>query len=308
MEESPSAQQQPGEPEGPLVTALIVSYNSGEALHRCVAALEASQGRDRMEILVVDQGSRDGSAALDADFPDITPLRLPKHFGMTKARNIGVRTAKGEYLLLLAPEVTVRPDTAITMAQRMIADSSIGLAAPRLSGASGQPLPQTAPFPAAGDLSAWATAGVPWRAAEGTGAPAASGGGAIPAECLSSRALMVRRQTIVGMNYFDERFGQYWSDVEMCFRVRRGGKNALVFSDLSVTDAGEPAPPSNWVAALEADRRLGAIAFAGKHFGTGTQVGLYLSQLLGALGSPGGFGAFSRILSGQKVDGTEQFD
>jgi GT2 family glycosyltransferase len=297
MEESPSAQQQPDGPEGPLVTALIVSHNSRAALERCLTSLEASQERDRLEILVVDQGSRDGSATVDAEFPSITPLRLPKHFGMTKARNIGVRTAKGEYLLLLSPEVMVRPDTAITLAQRMQADSSIGLAAPRLTDASGQPVPQTAPFPTAADLGAWAKSGVPFRASTGG-----------PAECLSSRALMVRRQTIVGMNYFDVRFGEFWSDVEMCFRVRRGGKNALVFSDLSVTDEGQPDPPSNWTAALEADRRLGAVAFAGKHFGTASQIGLYLSQLLGVLGSPGGFGAFSRMLSGQKVDGTEVLD
>ena len=94
----------------------------------------------------------------------------------------------------------------------------------------------------------------------------------------------------------------------MCFRVRRGGKKALVYTDLSVTDDGAPPPPANWIAALEADQRLGAVAFAGKHFGTGAQIGLYLSQLLGSLGSPGGFGAFSRMLSSQKVDGTEQFD
>ena len=300
MEESSPAQPQHVEPEGPLVTALIVSHNSGEALHRCVAALEASQQRDRLEILIVDQGSRDGSATIDEEFPGITPLRLPKHFGMTKARNIGVRTAKGEYLLFLSPEVVVRPETAMTLAERMIADSTVGPAAPLLTDASGSPAPQVTAFPNANDLAAWAKGGVPWRQVTGEGA--------IPAECLSIRALMVRRQTIVGMNYFDERFGETWSDVEMCYRVRRGGRNPLVYSDLPVVDEGEPPAPESWTAALEADRRLGAVAFAGKHFGTGAQIGLYLSQLLGSLGSPGGFGAFSRMLSYQKVDGTEQFD
>ena len=300
MEESSSAHPQPEAPDGPLVTALIVSHNSGQALHRCLASLEASRNREQLEILVIDQGSQDGSATIDTEFPRITPLRLPKYFGITKARNIGVRTAKGEYVFLLSPEVTIQPETAIALAQRMQADSSVGLAAPRLLEVSGQPKPQVAGFPGPGDLGAWAKGGVPWQA---TGAE-----GAVPAECLSSRALMVRRQTIVGMNYFDERFGEFWSDIEMCYRVRRGGKNPLVYADLSVTDEGQPAPGANWVAALEADRRLGAVAFAGKHFGMKAQIGLYLSQLLGALGSPGGFGAFSRMLSSQKVDGTEQFD
>lgn len=298
MEDSSAAQAHQEEPQGPLVTALIVSHNSGEALRRCVAALEASEGRDRMEILVVDQGSRDGSAAVDEGFPGITPLRLPKHFGMTKARNIGVRTAKGEFLLFLAPEVTVKPDTAMRLAERMQSEPGLALSAPRLTGENGQPLPQIAPLPDAASLSAWVRSRVPWQTAE-TGGRVGT---------LSSRALMVRRQTIVGMNYFDERFGEYWSDIEMCYRVSRGGKHATVFPDLSVTDSGEPARPASWGPALEADWRLGSIAFAGKHLGMGAQIGLYLSALLGALGSAGGFGAFSRILSSQKVDGTEQFD
>lgn len=298
MEDSSAAQAHQEEPLGPLVTALIVSHNSGEALHRCVASLEASEGRDRMEILVVDQGSRDGSATIDADFPGITPLRLPKNFGMTKARNIGVRTAKGEFLLFLTPEVTVKPDTALRLAERMRSDPAIGLSAPTLTGESGQPLPQVAPLPDAAHLSAWVRNRVPWQSPQPDG----------PVGTLSSRALMVRRQTIVGMNYFDERFGECWSDIEMCYRVNRGGKHAVVYPDLSVTDSGEPPPRASSVPALEADWRLGAIAFAGKHMGMGAQIGLYVSALLGSLGSPGGFGAFSRILSGQKVDGTEQFD
>lgn len=300
MEDSSPAQSHLEEPQGPLVTALIVSHNSGEALHRCVAALEASQGRERMEILVVDQGSRDGSATLDADFPGITPLRLPKHFGMTKARNIGVRTAKGEYLLLLAPEVTVKPGTVMALAEAMQGDGGIGLAAPLLRDRSGKPGAQVSAFPATGTMAEWAKGGVPWAAV--------SGEGAVEADCVSSRALMVRRATVVGMNYFDERFGEYWSDIEMCYRVRRGGKSAVVLTGVEVTDEGEPGWPAAWTPALEADRRLGAVAFAGKHFGFGAQVGLFLGQLLGSLGGPGGFGTFSRMLSGQKVDGTEQFD
>ena len=54
------------------VSVLIVSHNSIAALRRCLTALEASKGRETMEILVMDNGSRDGSSTIDSEFTHIT--------------------------------------------------------------------------------------------------------------------------------------------------------------------------------------------------------------------------------------------
>src|SRR6202167_6311524 len=91
------------------VTALIFSYDSAPALRRCLSALEGSNDRASIEILVVDCGSHDESAQLDSEFSGISMLRLPRYFSRTKALNIGTRTAAGEYLLFMTPEVEVLP-------------------------------------------------------------------------------------------------------------------------------------------------------------------------------------------------------
>src|SRR5579863_4589495 len=104
----------PGEidlPPAIRVTALVFSYDSAPALRRCLTALEGSNDRASIEILVVDCGSHDESPQLDSEFPQVTILRLPRYFGRTKALNIGTRTAAGDYLFLLTPEVEVMPDT-----------------------------------------------------------------------------------------------------------------------------------------------------------------------------------------------------
>src|SRR6476469_9014738 len=98
------------------ITALILSYNSAAALRRCLTALEASQGREQLQILVVDCGSVDGSPTLDREFPGITIMRLPRNFGATKALNIGMRTAAADYIFMLAPEVIVEPGTVMALA------------------------------------------------------------------------------------------------------------------------------------------------------------------------------------------------
>src|SRR5579862_9945122 len=103
--------QQEEQPPPPKVTALIFSYDSAPALRRCLTALEGSRDRASIEILVVDCGSHDESPQLDSEFPEITILRLPRYFGRTRSLNIGTRTAAGEHLFLLSPEVEVLPTT-----------------------------------------------------------------------------------------------------------------------------------------------------------------------------------------------------
>ena len=76
-----------------------------------------STDRANLEILVVDKGSQDESPGLDAEFPNTTFLRLPRNFGNTKALNIATRTAVGEYIFFLSPEIEVAPDTAAALLQ-----------------------------------------------------------------------------------------------------------------------------------------------------------------------------------------------
>ena len=72
---------------------VVVSHDRVAELRRCLESLEKSEGRESLQIIVVDNGSRDGSARLDADFPRAQFIRLPKNFGLTKAMNIGWRAA-----------------------------------------------------------------------------------------------------------------------------------------------------------------------------------------------------------------------
>src|ERR1700681_4911582 len=123
VEAEPEPKPQEVEPApAPKVTALIFSYDSAPALRRCLAALEGSNDRASIEILVVDCGSHDESAQLDSEFSSVTMLRLPRYFGRTKALNIGTRTASGEYLLFMTPEVEVLPTTIPSLLARLESD------------------------------------------------------------------------------------------------------------------------------------------------------------------------------------------
>jgi GT2 family glycosyltransferase len=286
-----------------LVSVLLTSFNSAVPLRRALAALEASEARDRMEILVIDGGSRDGSPALDEEFPGVTMMRLPRYFGATKLRNIGVRTAKGEYVLMLSPTVQVRPETVLRLAEAMESNPELGAIAPLVLNESGQPAPQLLPLPTPANLSQAASGNLRELSAEsGTG----PGTGPIDAPILTFKALLTRRQTIAGMNYLDERFGEYWSDLDLCYKLRRAGKKLQVMRDIPVDEAADGLyrPNPSVARAFAADRAIGASRFAGKHFGGVMGAQLKAATLFKALGS-GQFGAFSRIIASQIIDGTE---
>ena len=71
-----------------------LTRNRAALLRRCLESLEKSQGRETLQVIVVDNGSSDGSAQLDTDFPQAQFIRLPKNFGPTKAMNLGWRAAE----------------------------------------------------------------------------------------------------------------------------------------------------------------------------------------------------------------------
>jgi GT2 family glycosyltransferase len=291
-------------------SVVIVSRNSAPLLRRCLAALEKSATRQTMEILVVDNGSRDGSAQIDTEFPSVTMLRLPRNFGLTKARNIGSRTAKGEFLLFLSPAVEVEAGTVGALETRLAAPADAGAAAPLVVDEAGRVAIRALPLPKAADVMGL------WKA-EG----AASGREADPqnettAENLDDLALMVRRQFVQGMNYLDERYGDSWSYTDLFLQIRRAGKKAVVVPGARAVRHPLPAQTQDprVRAAQSSDFASGAARYLGKHAGAGAAVRFRLGAFAYTLGKLISFNDISyrvRLLAGlasaQKIDGSQSW-
>jgi len=285
-----SAAPEADEPSGPRVSAVLVSFNQAPALRRALEALEGSQDRERLEIVVVDCGSQDESPRLDADYPAVQILRLPQHFGATRAMNIAMRTAKAELVLLLSPSVEVAPDTVTRLAASLEEDAATTAVCPLLCDPSGEPVPQVYRIPSAGALAAGALEPV------GVDVTKES----IPIDEYAGRdALLVRKQFIRGMNYFDERFGEYWADLDLAMQIRRAGKKIRVYPSIRATLHADP-DPLQGDAVAAADRILGAAAFVGKYGGSFAGFRFRLSAILKALGRFDLRG-MSLLISGEKI-------
>ena len=282
----------PEPPPPPKTTAILIVHNQAAELHRALAALERSQDRQRFEILVIDSGSRDGTGNLGEQFPKATLLRLPHHFGATKALNIATRTAKTDFLFFLSPDVEVAPDTVRLLTERLEAENEAVAVCPLLVDPTGQPVARVQPLPTREALARVCAGQEPQRSeidlAQERIAVAYPG----------RDALLVRKQFVMGMNYFDERFGEYWADADLAFKIRHARRKIILYPSIRATwHAPAPAPTD---AIHAADRALGAALLLRKHQGFFAGLSFRLAATLGALVRLD-LRRFLALVNGQKV-------
>ncbi len=94
------------------LSIIIVSWNVKDKLKANLEALFNSEGVAHFEVFVVDNKSDDGSAAMvRADFPQVRLIENQENLGFAKANNQAIKLASGRFILLLNPDMRVRPDT-----------------------------------------------------------------------------------------------------------------------------------------------------------------------------------------------------
>ncbi|MFN3468827.1 MAG: glycosyltransferase family 2 protein [Novosphingobium sp.] len=97
---------QPGEP--PLVSIMLVNWNTREMTLECLRTVYAETREVPFEVILVDNGSHDGSAeAIRAEFPQVVLMAETENHGFAIATNISVSRARGRYVLLLNTDTLV---------------------------------------------------------------------------------------------------------------------------------------------------------------------------------------------------------
>jgi GT2 family glycosyltransferase len=117
---------------GPLVSVIIVGYNSREWLPECVPSL-LEQTYSPLEIIFVDNGSQDDSLPwLTHNYPQVKTFRIETPVSLAAAINQGVSRAESEYFLILNPDLKLEPDAVAQMVAVMQADPKCAAVAAKL--------------------------------------------------------------------------------------------------------------------------------------------------------------------------------
>ncbi|HWM90322.1 MAG TPA: glycosyltransferase family 2 protein [Thermoanaerobaculia bacterium] len=211
-------------PEPLRLSVVIPTHDTRELTLRCLGSLAS---RSDIEILVVDDGSRDGTAeAIAALFPSIRILRHESPEGFTRAANRGLQLARGDVLLLLNSDTEVEPAGVEALLARFDAEPGLGVIGAALHYPDGSPQWSGGEEPSLLWLFGLAS-GIPpllarlplYRRAK----PLTPTDGLRRVGWVTGAALAIRREAWREAGPLDERFRLYAQDLDLCLRVRQAG-------------------------------------------------------------------------------------
>lgn len=234
--------------DGPLAQTLaivIVTYNNQPEIGACLDALAAATAAYDTRLHLVDNASPDGTGEwlaaaaghYAARFQVFDLLRNPTNRGFTTAVNQGLRRCRGDYILLLNPDVIVPPGVLPELLAQLEADPVVGVVAPQLRYPDGRIQPSCRRFPRKLDLLLeisglapllrhlgyrdWKMSDFDHRSSRFVDQP-------------QGAFLLARGAVFAGVGLLDEQYFMFFSDVEWCARVASAGWRIRFCSEVFV--------------------------------------------------------------------------
>ncbi|MFC2950924.1 glycosyltransferase family 2 protein [Marinicaulis aureus] len=216
-------------PAAQSVTLIIVNYNSGARLGRCLDCL-SRQTVSCFDIIIVDNASSDDSLAqADLAARDVQLIEAGRNAGFAAANNMAAKAAKGEWLALLNPDAYPEPGWLEALLRAAAHH-------PETDAFGSRQLDAGDPARLDGEGDVCTIFGVAYRGGFGHAAAPCGADG----ECFSpcAAAALLRRSVFLDLGGFDERFFCYGEDVDFGFRLRNAGGRAIQVNGAVVLHEG----------------------------------------------------------------------
>jgi N-acetylglucosaminyl-diphospho-decaprenol L-rhamnosyltransferase len=215
--------------EAPLVTVVIVNYNSGACLARCIAALARQSWRE-FDVLIVDNGSADESLhALDELPASWQAIRLGYNAGFAAANNLALRRTEAPWVALLNPDAFPETDWL----EQLLAGTE---RYPDAAAFGSLQIDAARPDRLDGAGDACHVSGIYWRGGSGQSIARQRGEGEVTSVCAA--AALYRREAVLAQGGFDEDFFCYGEDVDLGLRLWRAGYRSIQLADAAVRHVG----------------------------------------------------------------------
>ncbi len=211
------------------ISIIIVNYNVKEFLQNLLHSISKSSIKINREIIIVDNASNDGSVEFIREkFPEVNLIANNKNLGFSKANNIGMKKAKGKYILLLNPDTLVSEDTFEKMIRFFEENSLVGLAGCKILNPDGTlqlacrrsfPGPWTSFCKVTGlsnlfpESRIFARYNLTYLDPDKT----------YEVDAISGSFMMFRKDLYEKIGGLDEKFFMYGEDLDFCYRTQKSG-------------------------------------------------------------------------------------
>ena len=185
----------------PKVSVVVCAYNAADTIDDCLMSLSALTYPD-VEVIVVDDGSRDATAALARQYPGVRVVEVPNG-GLSAARNVGLAAAIGEIVAYTDADCRVDPDWLTYLVQPMLTSSVAGVGGPNV-------VPSDDPW-------------VAQCVARAPGGPTHVMLDDRIAEHVPGCNMAFRRETLLSIQGFNPVYLRAGDDVDICWRLQARG-------------------------------------------------------------------------------------
>ena len=127
---------------------VIVNWNVRELLEKCLLSIEKFSSHINYKIIVADNTSMDGSVAMMRErFPQINLIANTKNLGFAAGVNQGIKQARGEYIILLNPDVEIKESTLENLLEEFKSCADSGIVGGKIKNEDGSIQPSVRAFP-----------------------------------------------------------------------------------------------------------------------------------------------------------------
>lgn len=202
----------------PAVTVVVVSWNGKHLLQECLPSIQRQSFTD-LEIIVVDNGSTDGSLEFLRTFPSVQVIALPENHGFAGPNNLAFERARGDWIATVNNDLTLDPGWLQALVDALERE-------PGCFAAQGRILKESEP----GNIDTCGLGMRPCGAARNLGhnKDAAAFSTPRPIFTVSAGAAVYRKSMLREIGCFDDSYFAYYEDLDAGWRARLKGWNCLL--------------------------------------------------------------------------------
>ncbi len=217
------------------ISVVIVNYNVRFFLEQCILSIQAASKNLKVEIIVVDNNSKDDSCLfLQSNYPEVLLIANKNNVGFSKANNQGVEIANGEFVFILNPDTILAEDTLEKLIHFAKNTNNIGIIGTQLIDGSGTFLPESKrgiPTPSVAFLKLFGVSKkqqykyyARYLGNEDTG----------KVDILAGACMFMKKTVYQKVGGFDEDYFMYGEDIDLSYKVLKLGLDNYYFADTKI--------------------------------------------------------------------------
>ncbi len=222
------------------LSIIIVNYNVKYFLRQCLQSIYKTNFTQELEVIVVDNDSKDGSIEMiKNDFSEVQLIANQENVGFSKANNQGIALATQAYTLILNPDTILQEDTLERCYALMEEDSSIGAVGVRMVDGSGNylpeskrgfPTPLSALFKMSGLAKIFPSSKILNHYYLGHLNPDVVN----EVDVLTGAFMFCKTALLKEIGGFDEDYFMYGEDIELSFQIKQSGHKLIYLPDTQI--------------------------------------------------------------------------